>query len=247
MFENPEHPTSVEQTELTRERAADLMGEHPVDLTAGDEADLVALADGNLSGTRRAEVEARVAREPELAAALQEQRCALSLLACLTTPAPIELRVRVAELRCRRRWLRLRRWLPLAFAATAAATTALLLVLAAGGPVVDDVIAVALRPATATPAAGEQLDGLRFPHPAGWRAVGARTDQVAGRATRTVFYERDGARVAYTIVSGTPLDGAGRRWLRHEERAALVWVRGGHTCVVSGADRAVLANVVDWR
>jgi hypothetical protein len=110
------------------------------------------------------------------------------------------------------------------------------------------VVAVALRPATAEPAAAEQLDGLRFPHPAGWRGAGARTDQVAGRAIRTVFYERDGARVAYTIVSGAPLDGAGRRWLRHEERAALVWIRGGHTCVVSGrVDRAVLASVSAWR
>jgi hypothetical protein len=227
MSEHSEHPWAA--------------GEH---LTAADAADLVALADGNLAGAHRAEVEARVAREPELADALQEQRCALSLLACLTTPAPLELRVRVAELRCRRRRLRLRRWLPVAFAATAAATAALLLLVATGAPVVDDVMAVALRPATAAPASGEQLDGLRFPHPSGWNAVGARTDAVAGRETRTVVYERRGARVTYTIVSGPPLDGAARHWLRHEERTGLVWVRGGHTCVVSGdVDRAVLASV----
>jgi hypothetical protein len=220
------------------------MIENPEHLTPDDEADLVALADGNLRPARRAEVEARVAREPDLAAALQEQRCALSLLAGLTTPAPLELRVRVAELRSRRRRLRLRRWLPIGFGATAAATAALFLVLAAGAPVVDDVMAVALRPATAAPAAGEQLDGLRFPQPAGWRAIGARSDSLEGRASRTVFYERRGARVAYTIVSGAPLEGAPRRWLQRERRTGFVWVRGGHTCVISGdVDRAVLASI----
>jgi anti-sigma factor RsiW len=217
-------------------------------LTLDDEADLVALADGNLPPPRRAEVEARVAREPCFAAALAQQRCALSLLAGLTTPAPLELRVRVAELRARRRRLCLRRWLPLGFAATAAATAALFLLLAAGGPVVDDVMAVALRPATAQPAGTEQIDGLRFPQPRDWHAVGSRTDTVEGRATRTVFYERGGRRIAYTIVSGPALDSTARRWLRDDGRAGFVWVRDGHTCVVSGAvERDVLAQAVAWQ
>ncbi len=224
------------------------MTENHAHLTPADEADLVALADGNLPGARRQEVEARVAREPELAGALEQQRCALSLLACLVTPAPLELRVRVAELRCRRRRLWLRRWLPMGFVAAAAATAALLLLLATSGPVVDDVLAVSLLPATAVAANGEQLDDLRFPAPTGWHATGARSDSLDGRAVRTVFYERSATRVAYTIVSGPPLDGASRRWLVGGGRAGLVWVRGGHTCVVSGdVDRAVLASVVAWR
>jgi anti-sigma factor RsiW len=224
------------------------MTENHAHLTPADEADVVALADGNLPAERRLEVEARVAREPALAGALTQQRCALSLLACLTTPAPLELRVRVAELRCRRRRLWVRRWLPIGFLATAAATVALLVGFAAGGPGVEDVAAVSLRPATAVAAGGEKLDGLRFPHAPGWRAVGARNDSVDGRAVRTVFYERAGARVGYTIVSGPPLDGASRRWLRSSGRAGFVWVRGGHTCVVSGdVDRAVLAAAVAWR
>jgi hypothetical protein len=193
------------------------------------------------------EVEARVAREPDLAGALEEQRCALSLLACLTTPAPLELRVRVAELRCRRRRLWMRRWLPAGLLATAAASAALLLILAGGGPVVDDVMAVALRPATAATAGGEQLDGLRFPTPAGWHATGARSDTLGGRAVRTVVYERAGRRITYTIVSGPPLDGASRRWLHAKGRSGLVLVRGGHTCVISGPDRAVLAQVARWQ
>jgi hypothetical protein len=214
---------------------------HP-HLGPADEADLVALCDGNLSGAHRAEVEARVAREPELAAALERQRCALSLLAQLTTPAPLELRVRVAELRVQRRRLRLRRWLPVALVAAAAAA-ALLLVVAAGAPVAEDVAAVALRPATAHVAPGEQIGGVRFPRPAAWRAVGTRTDVVSGRLTRTVFYERDGARVAYTIVSGPALE-HGRRVL--PGGGALTWVRDGHTCVVSGP-AAVLAKAAAWR
>jgi anti-sigma factor RsiW len=213
---------------------------HP-HLGPADEADLVALCDGNLSGAHRAEVEARVAREPELAAALERQRCALSLLAQLTTPAPLELRVRVAELRVRRRRLRLRRWLPAALVPAAAA--ALLLVVAAGAPVTEDVAAVALRPATAHVAPGAQIDGVRFPRPAAWRAVGTRSDVVSGRPTRTVFYERDGARVAYTIVSGPALEG-GRRVL--SDGGALTWVRDGHTCVVSGPATA-LAKAAAWR
>jgi hypothetical protein len=154
----------------------------------------------------------------------------------------------VAELRCRRRRLWLRRWLPVGLLAAAAATAALMLVLAAGGPVAQDVMGAALRPATAVAGPGEQLDGLRFPSPAGWHAAGARSDALDGRAARTVFYERGGSRVAYTIVSGPPLDGASRHWLRASERSGFVWVRGGHTCVVSGdVDRAVLAAAVRWR
>jgi anti-sigma factor RsiW len=224
------------------------MTETHAHLSPADEADLVALADGNLSAVDRLEVEARVAREPALASALEEQRCALSLLACLTTPAPLELRVRVAELRSRRRRLWARRWLPLGFLATAATSAALLLILAAGGPVVDDVMAVSLLPASAAAADGEQLDGLRFPAPAGWHTAGTRSDTLDGRTARTVFYERAGSRVAYTIVSGPPLDGAPRQWVLSGGRSGLAWVRGGHTCVVSGdVDRAVLADAARWQ
>jgi anti-sigma factor RsiW len=217
------------------------MSESHSHLAAADEADLVALADGNLSAGHRAEIEARVAREPEMVAALERQRCALSLLAELITPAPLELRVRVAELRTPRRRLHVRRWLPVAFVAAAAT---LLLVVAGGAPVAEDVVAVALRPATAQVTPGEQVDGVHFPRPAPWRAVGARSDIVDGRTIRTVFYERGRRRVAYTIVSGPAL-GGGRRVL--PGGTALTWVRDGHTCVVSGrVSAAVLAQAAAW-
>lgn len=214
------------------------------------EADLVALADGNLSPVRRMEVEARVAAEPALACALEQQRSALSLLADLTQPAPLALRRRVCELRRRRRrrGIVLRRWLPLGFVATATAAAALMLLLAGGAPAVDDVVAVALRPATAQPAGTEQLEGLRFPRPDKWRAVGVRSDSVAGRTTRTVFYERDGKRVAYTIVAGPPLDGSSEHLHTRDGRAVFRWVRDGHTCVISGSvDSALLAKLSRWR
>jgi anti-sigma factor RsiW len=212
------------------------------------EADLVALADGNLSPVRRLEVEAQVAGDPALAAALEQQRAALSLLSELTQPAPLELRQRVCQLRRRRYRIRLRRWLPVGFVATATATAALMLLLAGGAPAVDDVVAVALKPATAQPAGTEQLDGLRFPQRDDWRAVGVRDDEVDGRATRTVFYERDGKRIAYTIVAGPPLDKEPRQLRTRDGRAVIEWVRDGHTCVISGdIDPALLAKARAWR
>ena len=223
------------------------MNESHTHLPPEVEADLVALADGNLSPLRRMEVEARVAAEPSLAAALERQRAALCLLSGLTQPAPLDLRRRVCALRRRRRGIVLRRWLPLGFVATATAAAALMLLLAGGAPAVD-VVAVALRPATAQPAGTEQLDGLRFPRPANWRAVGVRSDTVAGRTTRTVFYERDGQRVAYTIVAGPPLGDGSEPLHARDGRAVLRWVRDGHTCVISGpVDPGLLANASHWR
>ena len=62
-----------------------------------------------------------------------------------------------------------------------------------------------------------------------------------------MFYERDGKRVAYTIVAGPPLDDRSGH-LRSRGRSVFEWVRDGHTCVISGSvDRAVLANAASWR
>jgi hypothetical protein len=207
-------------------------------LPPGDEADLVALADGNLDASRRVEVEARVAAEPALAQALSRQRAALAMLATAgAVPMPPELRARVAELELQRARARrrLRLWIPGFGAAMAAAAAAVMLMVASGGPGVDDVIAAAARPATADAAPREQIDGLRFPHYERWRAVGARADEIGGRATRTVFYERDGETIAYTIVARPALPGGQqRRLLRLHGRPAVQWNRAGHTCLISG-------------
>jgi hypothetical protein len=168
------------------------------------------------------------------------------MLAGLNTPAPLELRLRVEELKTRRRRLRRRRWIPAAFLATASATAALLFVLMSSSPAVEDVFAVAARPATAPAAADEQIDGLHFPKPDGWRAVGARTDKIDGRETRTVFYEKDGTRIAYTIVASPSLHD-GDRVLVSGGRRAYSWPRDGHTCIISGdVDLETLHKAAAW-
>ena len=78
------------------------MTEPETHLPPEDEADLVALADGNLDPARALEVEARVAADSVLADALAEQRAALALLATADTVAmPPALRLRVAEIEAR--------------------------------------------------------------------------------------------------------------------------------------------------
>jgi hypothetical protein len=87
----------------------------------------------------------------------------------------------------------------------------------------------------------------------GFKAVGARTDKLGDREATTVFYNRDGMRVAYTIVSGHALDAgtaASESMLRGTRlwsftksgRAVVTWLRGGHTCVLS-ASPALLSQL----
>ena len=124
-----------------------------------------------------------------------------------------------------------------------------------GGLTVEDTLAAATRPID-SPAMPdprndkllrEQVDGVRFPNFAGkfgWRAVGVRVDELEGRDMRTVFYERGGKRIAYTIVAGEQLewpdveptvrDGVKLRPFDEEGREVVTWLRGGQTCVLSG-------------
>jgi hypothetical protein len=103
---------------------------------------------------------------------------------------------------------------------------------------------------------------VRFPNYAtkfGWRARGTRTDEIGGRATRTVFYGRGGRTVAYTIVGGDRLPApAGRAAAREgvqlisfrsSGRTAVTWVRQGHTCVLSGTgvDADTLLTLASWK
>jgi anti-sigma factor RsiW len=214
------------------------MTESDPHLPPSDEADLVALADGNLDAASRAEVEARVAASPTLAEALRCQRQALALLATAdAVTMPPELRARVCELqagRVRPR-RRLRIWVPAFGAAMATAAAAIVLMVASSGPGVDDVLVAGLRPATAEAAPHEQIDGLTFPAYENWRATGVRTDSIGGRETRTVFYERDGMEIAYTIVARPAIPGGEqRRLLEIGGRPAVQWTKDGHTCLVSG-------------
>jgi hypothetical protein len=107
------------------------------------------------------------------------------------------------------------------------------------------------------------VNGVAFPYwedRFGWRAVGTRSDRVAGREVTTVFYsDGSGARIGYAIASGAKPprihEGmvATRRgthyWLLNVNGMPVVtWLRGGHLCVVSGrgVDRATLLHLASW-
>jgi hypothetical protein len=212
-----------------------------------------------------------VAADPELGAALDQQRRALATIAAASVTAPSGLRARLEEpghaglrapledvrrerpratvedagragLRPRsRRSGRRRLWMPSGGLGGAAAALVVALVLAAGGgPGVDDVLAAAQRPATAAAAYDYSASGW---DPAGWRETGSRMDALDGRSMETVFYERGGRTIAYTVVGGEPLEGAPPQTLTRGGRTAVVWEEGGHTCVVSGEGVSVATLV----
>ena len=219
-----------------------------------DEADLAALADGSLYGPRRAALEARLTREPELAAALARQRAVVARLIATAPRAPLSLRMYVEELEAvqppvvaRRGW---RLW-PAAAVAFAASVALFVVLLAAPGPAIDDVLAVAGKPATAPAALERGFEGVRFPTYEKWRAVGERSDVVDGRRVRTVYYRAgDGREIAYAIVAGPALsEEAALRSVRGDDGVvAVTWTRHGRTCVIAavGGDARDLARLAVW-
>jgi hypothetical protein len=109
-----------------------------------------------------------------------------------------------------------------------------------------------------------ELDGVAFPRwepEFGWRAYAGRSDELGGRETETVFYEHEGHSIAYTIVSGDPLEAP--QGARHVERNGVelatarddhghdivVFERGGKTCVLSGhvEHRSTLLELAAWQ
>lgn len=197
------------------------------------EVQLARLADGSLPAARARELRAQVEASPELAAALQEQQRAISLLRAFDAPAPQSLRAQIDELtgaaplaaRPPSRW----GWRPRGFARALALPLAvgLALVVAAivivqgrgaTAPTVPQTVRLTLAAATlprpsidpADPARLQlRVDGIAFP---AWYAneqlstAGARVDTLYGRRIVTVFYRgRGGQRVGYAIVSGPPL------------------------------------------
>jgi anti-sigma factor RsiW len=243
--------------------------------------ELAALADGSLDGPRRAELESRVAEDPELAAALAEQQRAVTLIrgAAAEVELPPALRARLAEfapahpaVRAERSEPRFRRlgWQPGVTLAAAAAVLVALVIALTGGPTVEDAAAfAALPPTAAAPSTdGTRLmavqDGVAFPRwdseKLGWQATGMHTGDVDGRPATTVYYEKDGRTLAYTIVAGDALDGPeGSRSLTvggttvklfdSGAGRAATWQRDGHTCVLAGRDvpDAKLAELAGWK
>ena len=248
----------------------------PDQFDASLEGQLAALADGRLDPEHRALLEARVAAEPALARALADQRSAVSLItsAAAGVDAPHDLRMRIDRAaQVASRPSRRRRWLPVGgLAATAAAAAITVVVVTAGEQLsVRSAVAAGIRPPQTAVSLDpsddrllrERVDQVVFPNfggKFGWTPVGVRADRIDGRDTRTVFYERLGQRIAYTIVSGTALkwpsgvtpntvDGVELRTFGETGRRVVTWKRQGHTCVLSGVGTsdAALATLASWK
>jgi hypothetical protein len=257
-------------------------------ITDRTERELAALADGSLTGRRRRRLEAKLAASAELRDALERQRRAVAAVRSLEVRAPDALRARIeaeyarasggrrapAAGRVARSPLSRRLGLVSGLAGAAAAVLlALVLTLpgGAGGPSVVEAAELSERPPTEPapqPAGPKLLDagaaGLPFPDWAerfGWRASGERRDEIDGRDAVTVFYEKEGRTIAYTILSGDALDppsdsaraereGTTLRYLREEGgRLIVTWERDGRTCVLSGSGVAAnkMLDLAGWR
>jgi anti-sigma factor RsiW len=241
------------------------------------EEELAALADGTLAPEKAAALEERVAESPELAARLDEQRRVVALVheAGADVVAHSALRARIEAQRRERRTFGGLRW-PVGIAAAAAvAALAVLLVLpedVPGGPSVAEAAALGtLPPLEGAPSASpaepkllaEDVQGVAFPNwlaKFGWDATGVRRDTIEDRPATTVYYEKDGRRIAYTIVGGEALQAPGDAVRAEREgtelqvfdvggRTVVTWERLGRTCILSGAgvDRDVLLDLAGWK
>ena len=107
------------------------------------------------------------------------------------------------------------------------------------------------------------VDEIAFPYwedRFGWRSTGERSDQIDGRAVKTVFYEdAHGRRIGYAIVADTPAPAlsGGRvamrgsvpyRMFAENGAQSISWLRDGHLCVVSGrgVSTATLLKLASW-
>lgn len=248
------------------------------DLTAKQLADLSALADGTLDRARRGEVEAWVASSPELGALYERERRAVEILhrARATDRAPAALRARIESERPSSRARNRRRFAYGGALAGAVAVVVLALALIVptgtpGGPSVSQAAALALGgPMAAAPAPDPRYPASRlktdveevyFPNWAnafGWHPVGTRIDHISGHQAVTVYYERRGKRMAYTIVSApalklpaasvTTVRGTEMRTFTLDGRWIVTWRRNDHTCVLSGkgVPPSVMRTLAAW-
>lgn len=153
---------------------------------------------------------------------------------------------------------------------TAAVVAAVVLTGGPGAPTVADAARLGTQAPTepAPPPAGKagtklamEVEGVPFPNLtrfAGWTAVGARHGRIDGRDATVVVYGKDGRRLGYVIVAGaglarpsaaqaTVIRRAEYQTLPFDNRLAVTWRRGGHTCVLIGqATRRELLRLASW-
>jgi hypothetical protein len=211
--------------------------------------------------------------------ALAKKGEALIAAAVADTQAPQSLRESIERDRERVRaapkvpfWRR--NWRALTATATATAALAIAGVAIQGGSenaasTLADVQAAArleaTRPAPASkggdpPVLAARVGAISFPDwqkSFGWRAVGAREDEISGRTVKTVFYRNpDGAQLGYSVVAGAPLreHPPGREVTRagnayHVARAGahtlVTWTQQGHTCTIVASSAVPEARLVD--
>jgi hypothetical protein len=214
-------------------------------------------------------------RDPQVESELSER------LRAIDVRAPQELHERIGALVAEQAGTtrRLADWrLQLGGAVALAAIAAGLLISVLGGGAsskltMRETIALTQRPATASapsedPHNGTELavavDGVPFPYwdeRFGWRSTGTRSDSIDGRQVTTVFYvSRQGQRIGYAIVAGTPaptVKGGVIEWrggaayrLQHEWGNEVVsWKRAGHLCVIAGhgVSPGALLALASWQ
>lgn len=250
----------------------------PKPLSETEEAQLAAFADGQLEDAEREELERRLASDADLARAYERQRAGIVTIASAveSVSAPLALRARVeamqrGEAPARRRRFGLPAWLPIATIATVTAVAIAALVLIGGPPSTADMLAAATRIPTGAVSLDprqpallrDRVEAVRFPNfeaKFGWEATGVRVDDIGGRTAKTVFYRREGRRIAYTIVEGEALawpggtakevyDGVPMRTFTSGDRTVVTWRRDGHTCVLSavGVPREELKALASWK
>lgn len=151
-----------------------------------------------------------------------------------TVSAPMHLRAEIGRRRSQPQQLsRLRVALIGGLLAVLATISGLL---APDRPSVERVAAAALgAPTGPAPEGSDYLPGFR--------AVGARTDDVGGRNAETIVYRRGATGIHYTVVDGKPLDllDGGRTTAgdlelalgRDGDVSLVAWHRDGKTCILA--------------
>ena len=242
-------------------------------------ADLAAAADGTLHAGRARPSSRRMAAQDDRSwpPRSSEQRRAVTLI----RGAAAEIRGAARAARAPRGRSRppgrapraRRRWLSVALAGAAAAAVLLAVVLAApGGADASRTPPRSPRqPATGAGARRERpaarrstQDGVAVPRLGREVRLGGDRHATPARSTAatatTVYYEKDGNTLAYTIVGGDALDvpdgtttieaeGTAVDIFGADGRPAATWERDGHTCVLvgDGVSNEKLAELAGWQ
>jgi hypothetical protein len=159
-----------------------------------------------------------------------------------------------------------------AVAAVLVIALAVVLSLGPGGPSVVEAAELSQRASTqaSPPVSTEKpallrhsFAGVTFPEWSDkfrWEVAGARSDELGGRETSTVFYTHTHHRIGYTVISGEPVappddaetlkaHGVVLRRFRRGHLDVVTFERNGRTCVLAGDvhDPDTLVKLASWR